>query len=129
MKLLLDTHIALWIAEGSDGLSSKVIEMAANPDNSLYISAAAIWEISIKHSKGNLKLHPRDARSAFHLAGIVELPVSGNHAEAVASLPYYADHSDPFDRIMVAQALHEAVPLLTADAKLWRYHATLVIPA
>ncbi|MEK1889528.1 MAG: hypothetical protein AAAB35_18585 [Phyllobacterium sp.] len=69
----MDTPIALWIAEGSDGLSSKVVDIAENPDNNLYVSAAAIWEIAIKRSKGNLKLHPRDARSAFHLAGIAEL--------------------------------------------------------
>jgi PIN domain nuclease of toxin-antitoxin system len=129
VRVLLDTHIALWTVEGSDNLSAKVIEIAENPENTLFVSAAAIWEITIKHAKGNLRLHPREARSAFHLAGLVELPVTGDHAEAVASLPIYAHHADPFDRIMVAQALHEAMPLLTADAKLWRYHPTLVIPA
>jgi PIN domain nuclease of toxin-antitoxin system len=129
MRILLDTHIALWIVEGSDNLSPKVLEIAENPEHNLFVSVAAIWEITLKHAKGNLRLHPREARSAFHLAGLVELPVTGDHAEAVASLPQYPDHADLFDRIMIGQALHEAMPLVTADAKLWRYHATLVISA
>ncbi|MBZ9655869.1 type II toxin-antitoxin system VapC family toxin [Phyllobacterium lublinensis] len=129
MRLLLDTHIALWMVEGSDNLSAKVVEIAESAENILFVSVAAIWEITIKHAKGNLRLHPREARSAFHLAGLVELPVTGDHAEAVASLPQFADHADPFDRIMIGQALYEAMPLITADAKLWRYHPTLVVPA
>nr|WP_255607260.1 type II toxin-antitoxin system VapC family toxin [Phyllobacterium sp. 2063] len=127
--MLLDTHIALWMVEGSDNLSAKVVEIAESAENILFVSVAAIWEITIKHAKGNLRLHPREARSAFHLAGLVELPVTGDHAEAVASLPQFADHADPFDRIMIGQALYEAMPLITADAKLWRYHPTLVVPA
>jgi PIN domain nuclease of toxin-antitoxin system len=129
VRLLLDTHIALWMVEGSDNLSAKVVEIAESAENILFVSVAAIWEITIKHAKGNLRLHPREARSAFHLAGLVELPVTGDHAEAVASLPQFADHADPFDRIMIGQALYEAMPLITADAKLWRYHPTLVVPA
>ena len=129
MKVLLDTHIALWVAEGASQLSARAVEVVEQADTALFVSAAAIWEISIKHARGNLRVHPRDARAAFRLAGMAELPVSSDHAEAVASLPLHADHADPFDRIMVAQALCEAMPLLTADAKLWRYHPTLVVPA
>jgi PIN domain nuclease of toxin-antitoxin system len=129
VRLLLDTHIALWMVEGSDNLSAKVVEIAESAENILFVSVAAIWEITRQHAKGNLRLHPREARSAFHLAGLVELPVTGDHAEAVASLPQFADHADPFDRIMIGQALYEAMPLITADAKLWRYHPTLVVPA
>jgi PIN domain nuclease of toxin-antitoxin system len=129
MRVLLDTHIALWIVEGSVNLSAQVIEVAENPENTLFVSTAVIWEIAIKYAKGKLRLHPREARSAFHLAGLGELQIGGNHTETVESLPQYPDHADPFDRIMVAQALCEAMPLLTADKKLWRYHPTLVIPA
>jgi PIN domain nuclease of toxin-antitoxin system len=129
LKVLLDTHIALWVAQGASQLSARVIEVVEQTATTLFVSTAAIWEIAIKHAKGNLPVHPRDARAAFRLAGFVELPVSGDHTEEVASLPLYADHADPFDRIMVAQALREAMPLLTADPKLWRYHPTLILKA
>lgn len=129
MRVLLDTHIALWAAEGAPQLSSQAAALIGDPANTLLVSAASIWEIAIKHAKGNLRLHPRDARSAFRLAGFVELPVTGDHTEAVALLPSHADHADPFDRLMIAQALHEGMPLLSADPKVWRYHPTLMLQA
>ncbi len=128
MKVLLDTHIALWAAEGAPQLSARAIEVIEHPDNTPCVSAAAIWEIAIKHAKGNLGVHPRDARLAFRLAGFAELAITSEHAEAVAALPAHADHADPFDRIMIAQALHEGIPLLSADPKVWRYHPTLMMP-
>jgi PIN domain nuclease of toxin-antitoxin system len=127
--VLLDTHIALWAAEGAAQLSSAAIDLIEDPANILLVSAAAVWEIAIKHAKGNLRVHPRDARSAFRLAGFGELPIAGEHAEAVAALPVHDDHADPFDRIMIAQALHEGIALLSADPKVWRYHPTLMIRA
>jgi PIN domain nuclease of toxin-antitoxin system len=59
----------------------------------------------------------------------VELPLTGDYTEAVAPLPTYEDHVDPFDRVMIAQALHEGMALLSADPKVWRYHPTLMIRA
>jgi len=129
MKVLLDTHIAIWIAAGNPNASQKIKDIADDPENSLFISSAVIWEIAIKHGKGQLALHPLEARSSFHQTGMTELPISVDHTLALTSLAQYPDHADPFDRIMIAQALYEAMPLLTADAKLWRYHPTLVIPA
>lgn len=70
MKLLLDTHIALWAAEGAPQLSATAAALIGHPENTLYVSAASIWEIAIKYRKGNLPVHPRDARSAFRLAGL-----------------------------------------------------------
>ncbi|ATU90749.1 type II toxin-antitoxin system VapC family toxin [Phyllobacterium zundukense] len=129
MKVLLDTHIAIWIAGGASNASEKIRNIADDAENTLYISAAVLWEIAIKHGKGQLALHPLEARSSFHQTGMIELPITADHTLALTSLPQYPDHADPFDRIMIAQALYEAMPLLTADEKLWRYHATLVIPA
>jgi PIN domain nuclease of toxin-antitoxin system len=129
VRVLLDTHIALWAAEGAPQLSSAAIDLIEDPANTLLVSAAAVWEIAIKHAKGNLRVHPRDSRSAFRLAGFGELPIAGEHAEAVAALPVHDDHADPFDRIMIAQALHEGIALLSADPKVWRYHPTLMIRA
>ena len=61
------------------------------------------------------------------VAGFVELPIIGDHTEVVAALPIHPDHADPFDRLMIAQALHDGMPLLSADPKIWRYHPTLMI--
>ncbi|SFT50191.1 hypothetical protein SAMN05192563_1001511 [Paraburkholderia aspalathi] len=72
MRVLLDTHIALWAAEGASLLSSQAARLIEDPSNMLLVSAAAIWEIAIKHAKGNLRVHPRDARSVF------ASPVSSN---------------------------------------------------
>ena len=129
MKILLDTHIALWAAQGSSSLSSVARQYIERSDCDLYVSAAAIWEIAIKHGKGNLMLHPRDAKAAFRSCKFLELAVTSDHAEEVAALPQYPDHADPFDRLMVAQALRESMFLLTADAKLWRYHPSLILRA
>lgn len=129
MRVLIDTHIAIWITEDSKSLTKKIIQIVTDPDNTIFVSAVAIWEIAIKYGKGGIRLHPRDARSGFRLAGLTELAITSDHIEEVASLPQHSDHADPFDRIMVAQALYEGMPLLTADKKLWRYHQTLVIPA
>lgn len=129
MNVLLDTHIALWAAAGDDKLSSKAADIIEDPDNTLFVSAAAIHEIAIKHGRGNLGVHPRQARAAFKAAGFIELPVSGDHAEMVSVLPQFADHADPFDRMMVAQALTDSLHLLSADGKLPRYHTSLIISA
>ncbi|MDI9651748.1 type II toxin-antitoxin system VapC family toxin [Burkholderia cenocepacia] len=129
MKLLPDTHIALWAAEGAPQLSATAAALIEHPENTLYVSAASIWEIAIKYRTGNLPVHPGDARSAFRLAGFAELPISSDHVEGVAVLPDFPDHADPFDRMMVAQALHEGIPLISADAKVWRYHPTLMLRA
>lgn len=127
MRILLDTHIALWAAGGESQLSAHAAQLIEDPANTLLVSAAAIWEIAIKFAKGNLAVHPRDARAAFRLAGFGELPVTSDHTESVVALPAHADHADPFDRLMVAQALHEGLPLLSADPKIWRYHPTLML--
>lgn len=129
MKVLLDTHIAIWIAAGAPEASEKIRNIADDPENALYISSAVLWEIAIKNGKGQLALHPLEARSSFHHTGMIELPITADHTLALTSLPQYSDHADPFDSIMIAQALFEAMPLLTADKKLWRYHSTLIIPA
>ncbi|MCR4465112.1 type II toxin-antitoxin system VapC family toxin [Burkholderia sp. SCN-KJ] len=110
-------------------MSPAAAALIEDPQNTLYVSAASIWEISTKYRKGSLPVHPRDARSAFRLAGFAELSINSDHAEAVIALPDFPDHADPFDRMMVAQALHEGMPLVSADPKVWRYHATLMLRA
>ncbi len=124
MRLLLDTHIFLWVAGGipSRKLSiRKVIESA----DEVFVSAATLWEIAIKTSIGKIKADPQALAAAIDDSGFVELPVSALHAVAVAKLPMH--HNDPFDRLLLAQAMTEPMKFLTADALLARYSDVVIV--
>ena len=123
MRLLLDTHLLLWSMAASRRLPAAVRELLKDPANTVFYSAASVWEIAIK---SGLKWRdfrvdlPRLLRS-FSQAGFTELPVMSTHASRVVSLPDL--HKDPFDRLLVAQALAEQALLLTNDTQLGGYGA------
>lgn len=121
MRLLLDTHVLLWAAEGSPRLSAAARRLIGSEANELVFSAASIWEIAIKSGLGreDFEADAGEVREALLENGYKELAVGGNHAAAVAHLP--AIHKDPFDRLLVAQAMIEGIVLVTADAGLARY--------
>ena len=122
MKLLLDTHLLLWAAGQPKRLSATARKLIENPQNTLLFSPASLWEISIKRSLGreDFKADPRLLRRGLLDNGYVELPITSEHAVALEALP--AIHKDPFERILVAQAMVEGIPLLTADPILAKYH-------
>lgn len=122
MTLLLDTHVALWALTQPHVLASDVRARIAESPRVL-VSAASAWEVSIKAALGKLDA-PAGFAQACAEAGFEELPVRSAHAEAVRSLP--AHHTDPFDRLLVAQALLEGAVLVTADAKLRPYAVPLL---
>lgn len=121
MKLLLDTQIALWALTDSPRLSGQARALILNPDATVFFSAASVWEIAIKHrlARGNMPVSGTEAVRLFHEAGYIELPVTADHAAATEELPGH--HADPFDRILVAQAMHEPLRLLTHDRQLLAY--------
>jgi PIN domain nuclease of toxin-antitoxin system len=121
MKLLLDTHLLLWAAADSDRLSSEAEALIADPGNDLLFSAASLWEIIIKRTVGraDFRVDPRLLRRSLLDNGYLELPIESEHVMAVESLP--AIHSDPFDRILVAQAIIERVTLITSDRTVAQY--------
>ena len=127
MRLLLDTHIALWAITDSPKLPKQVRELVSLPATEIYVSAASIWEISIKHGLGrnNMPVSGADASRYFTEAGYILLPVSADHAAATETLP--AIHADPFDRMLVAQALTEPLKLLTHDATVARYSDSILL--
>lgn len=116
MKLLLDTHLLLWAAGAPDRLSASARTLIAAPENELYFSAASLWEIAIKRSLGrpDFQVDARLLRRGLHDNGYNELPIGSEHAVTVDALPLI--HKDPFDRMMVAQAMVEGMTLLTADS-------------
>jgi PIN domain nuclease of toxin-antitoxin system len=115
MRLLLDTHILLWALVDDRRLSSGVREMLLDPSNDVFFSAASVWEIAVKRSlrRGDIPVSAKEAVRLFGEAGYEELGISVAHAVAVEALP--SIHADPFDRLLVAQALSEPMRLITHD--------------
>ncbi|CDQ09347.1 PIN domain protein [Acidithiobacillus ferrivorans] len=126
MNLLLDTHIALWAITDSPKLSQKARDLIQSPKSSVWISTASLWEIAIKHAlgRGDMPVSSPEALRYFQESGYQLLPIEAEHAIAVEELP--AHHQDPFDRLLVAQALVEPMRLLTHDPLVARYGATIL---
>ena len=127
MHVLLDTHVLLWALADDDRLSERARHLIADTDNTVHVSAACLWEIAIKHAlgKGNMPLAPEPALRWCREAGYGILAITAAHAVAVHSLP--AHHRDPFDRIMVAQALCEPMRLITHDEQVAKYDPSIVL--
>ena len=121
MKFLLDTHVLLWAAGQPERLSAATRRLLNSPSHELLFSAASLWEIAIKKTLGreDFRVEPRLLRRGLLDNGYVELPVTSQHAVGIDSLPPL--HKDPFDRLLLSQALSEGVTLLTADEQLARY--------
>jgi PIN domain nuclease of toxin-antitoxin system len=118
MRLLLDTHVFLWSVIASRQLKTEMRAYLASAD-AIYVSAASIWEIAIKSQLGKIDGDPDALASAIEASGFQELPVSAAHAAAVAKLPMH--HTDPFDRLLLAQAFAEPLRFVTADRALAAY--------
>lgn len=123
MKLLLDTHLLLWAAGQPDRLSKAARELIDEKGSELIFSTASLWEIVIKRSLGreDFKVDARLLRRGLLDNAYDELPVASEHVLAIDTLPPL--HKDPFDRILIAQALVEGIILLTTDELVARYPA------
>ena len=121
MRLLLDTHIALWAIADNPRLPQQARELILESSSEIFISVASIWEIAIKHSlnRGNMPISSLEAMHYFADAGYTLLPVTAIHASATESLPLL--HNDPFDRMLVAQAISEPLRLVTHDKMVAKY--------
>jgi PIN domain nuclease of toxin-antitoxin system len=118
MRLLVDTHAALWLLGGDERLSSHADELLTSATNEVLLSAAVVWEVAIKRSLGKLEAPDGFARQLLD-GGAVPLPVSLDHAQAVHALPWH--HRDPFDRLLLAQASLEGATLISSDERLRSY--------
>ncbi len=115
MKLLLDTHILIWAAISPQRLSADARDILNDPQNDLIFSVVSLWEIGIKSALGrsDFRVDARLLRRNLVDNGYEELPIAAEHALAIGNLPMI--HKDPFDRLLIAQALIEGVTLLTSD--------------
>jgi len=118
MRLLIDTQIFIWVLLDSDKLGAKARQVMLAAAE-VFVSAASIWEIAIKAKIGKLEGDPDEFAEAIEQSGFRELMISARHAAKVHELPLY--HRDPFDRLLIAQALTEPMRFLTADSMLEQY--------
>ncbi len=124
MKLLLDTHVLLWLLDNPNVLSEEARKTIKNGKNSVYASAVSIWEIVIKNSLGKLDL-PGYIEEMLKVNRFLPLPISVTHALAIQSLPSF--HGDPFDRMLIAQALCEGLTLATRDTHILKYPVSCMV--
>lgn len=119
MRLLLDTHILLWWMVGDRRLPKTVATALAAPENDIAVSAASLWEIAIKQALGRIDIDLDDLVASIAADGFSELAVRFPHTLKLQSLPGH--HSDPFDRLLIAQAIAEGRRLVTTDAAVLAY--------
>jgi PIN domain nuclease of toxin-antitoxin system len=123
MRLLLDSHVLLWAFDESRRLSPTARREIGRPSNTVYVSAASVWELAIKLASGKLRIrnltHVDELEQRTVESGFTELPVTMRHAAAVADLGLV--HADPFDRLLVAQARVEGLTVVTTDVRFSEY--------
>lgn len=126
MNLLLDTHVALWAITDSERLTGRARQLIQEPTSVIWVSVVSLWEIAIKHGlgRGDMPVSSQQALSYFKAAGYRTLSLDAAHVLALQDLP--AHHQDPFDRMLVAQALTEPMRLMTHDAMVARYSDTVI---
>ncbi|MEC5218887.1 PIN domain nuclease of toxin-antitoxin system [Actimicrobium sp. GrIS 1.19] len=127
MKLLLDTHLLIWAADGSDSLPPGARQLMADPHNELLFSVASIWEIAIKRGldRPDFQVDARLLRRGLLDNGYHELPILSEHVVAIDALPPI--HKDPFDRLLIAQARVEGITLVTNDATVAQYRGAITL--
>jgi len=126
VRLLLDTHVLLWAVIEPKRLSAEIQALLESPNHEVLFSAASVWEMAIKAALGraDFRVPPATIVEAAQASGFIELPVRAAAALKVAALPHH--HRDPFDRLLVAQAMTEPAALYTADAQLGVYSELVV---
>lgn len=120
--LLLDTHIFIWWMEKNKRLSKEVLDLLNTPQNQIFLSIASVWEMVIKKGKKKLKL-PKDIEGGVKASDFTILPIEIAHVLAIEKLPMY--HQDPFDRLLIAQAMVENLTILTDDKKFEKYQVKI----
>jgi PIN domain nuclease of toxin-antitoxin system len=127
LSLLLDTNVLIWLLTKDRRVPPDTLALLADPANLLYASAASVWEIAIKVGLGKLDL-PRNVATwlprELYESGMTPLPITADHAARVETLPPH--HRDPFDRLLIAQALAENLTIVTADARFAAYGVRLL---
>lgn len=121
-RLLLDTHIVLWWLADDFALSDD-LKVIIDDETDVFVSSATVWEVAIKQAKGKI-ISPADLPERIRDCDLPKLPISASHAIIAGRLPAY--HHDPFDRMLIAQAQHERLTLVTRDKSIQRYDVSVL---
>jgi PIN domain nuclease of toxin-antitoxin system len=124
LKLLLDSHALLWSLFEPNRLSDHARSLIGDTGNEVFISQASLWEVTIKIAKGKLAVPSSSIKpilAELRDLGFQRIPLKDEHLAVLESLPTFPDHKDPVDRLLVAQAIVEELPVLSVDAKIRRY--------
>ena len=124
MRVLLDTHVLLWVLAGSPQIN-QVKPLILSNETEVYISTASWWELAIKIGIGKIDVDLNMLRTASAESGFIDLPILGAHTQTLLNLPML--HRDPFDRMLVAQAISEPMRLLTNDSALSEYSSLITM--
>jgi PIN domain nuclease of toxin-antitoxin system len=124
VRLLLDSHAFFWWLADDPKLSAKARQAIADPASVVHVSAATVWELSIKAALGKLDLDGADLVRELEANDFVELPITALHSQGAANLPHH--HNDPFDRILIAQARIEGLTIVTRDPAFHAYEVALL---
>ena len=124
MRYLLDTHVLLWWIGDDPKLRAETRKTVTDPDHEIVVSAASIWEAAIKRAVGKLRFETPILLDTLRRGGLRVLPITAEHALAAGDLPRH--HDDPFDRMLVAQAMAEGLTLITRDATLRAYQVATI---
>jgi PIN domain nuclease of toxin-antitoxin system len=125
MKLLIDTHILLWWLSDDTKLPGNARQLISTPDNAIFVSHASLWEIQIKAMAGKLSANLQNIIQQLPENIFQQLPIHANHLLTLGKLPPH--HQDPFDRMLIAQAIHEPMHLLTHDKQLSNYSELVIL--
>ena len=127
MRLLLDTHIFLWLGQGSNRITPEMLTVLTDGQNQLFLSTVTLWEMQIKHALGKLEL-PTSVQNFFfiqrHLSNLQIISVTEQHIWTLGTLPHH--HRDPFDRMLIAQAMTDNFTLVSADTSFAQYPVALL---
>jgi PIN domain nuclease of toxin-antitoxin system len=123
VRLLIDTHALLWWRDDSPRLSARARNEITNPNNDIWVSIVTLWEIVLKRSNGKLNF-PDNLEQVLREEAFPLMSIGFRHLETLERLPFV--HKDPFDRLLIAQAIAEGMPLLSNDRALLAYGAAVV---
>ena len=121
MRLLLDTHALLWLLNGDPLLESQACDLVTDPANDVFVSSVSLWEITVKLRIGKLVANLPQIISGCRQTGLQFLDITHQHYLRLAGLPVFADHRDPFDHLLIAQAMTEDMVLVSEDRNIPRY--------
>jgi len=123
VNILLDTHVVIWALENNPTLAERAVNAIVDGNNMVFVSSISVWEISIKQKLGKLKA-PNNLLEEIRGHRFTPLPINADHAQLAGQLPYI--HKDPFDRMLIAQAIIEKLVLLTRDELIAKYDVSIL---